>query len=148
MEEGRHESLIMSMPDVRAETRFNRLVIGGWWGAVAVIGGVRTWRGDLREAIILLASASFTALLGVALSIDRERAGADDAPDAEALRLHRATMLFSIIVIATVIAVAVIDGAIWWAAVECAAVVWILPAVILPQIQARVSRRSRTADSL
>jgi hypothetical protein len=133
----------MSTPEIRAETRFNQLVLGGWWAAVAVLGALRLWRGDVIEAIVLLASASLTALLGVALSIDRGRGGADDAPNAEAARLQKSTMLFSVIAIATVIGCAVINGAIWWAALECAALVWILPAVILPLAQAFVARRSR-----
>jgi hypothetical protein len=128
--------------ELRAEARFNRLVLGGWWLAVAVIGGLRLWRGDIYEAIILLSSASLTALLGVALSIDRERGAEIDAPGAEALRLHKATMLFSVIAISTVIGCAMLNGAIWWAAFECAAVVWILPAVIMPLIQAYVRKRS------
>ena len=40
----------MPNPDIRAETRFNRLVLGGWWVAVAVLGMLRIWRGDMIEA--------------------------------------------------------------------------------------------------
>jgi hypothetical protein len=136
----------MPSPELRAEARFNRLVLGGWWLAVAVIGLLRLLRGDLAVTGVLFASATFTVLLGVALSIDRERGGVDDAPDAEALRLQKAIMLFSVIAISTVVGCAVINHAIWWAAVECAAVIWILPAVILPLVQAYIGRRSEAAD--
>jgi hypothetical protein len=132
----------MSTSDLRSETRFNQMVLGGWWVAVAVLGGLRLLHGDRMEAILLLASASLTALLGVALSIDRQRHGADEAPHGEAMRLQKATMLFSIIAIATVIGCAVINQAFWWAALECAALVWILPAVIMPLVQAYVAKRS------
>jgi hypothetical protein len=132
----------MSIPEIRAETRFNQMVLGGWWGAVAVLGVLRLWRGDVVEAVVLLVSASLTVLLGVALSIDRMRDAGGDAPDAEALRLQKAIMLFSVIAITTVVACAIIKGAIWWAAFECAALVWILPAVILPLAQAYIRRRS------
>jgi hypothetical protein len=135
----------MPNPDIRAETRFNRLVLGGWWVAVAVLGMLRIWRGDMLEAIVLLVSASLTAALGVGLSIDRERSGDGDAPIAEAMRLQKATMLFSIIAITTVVACAILNGAIWWAALECAALVWILPAVILPLAQAYIRKRSAAA---
>ena len=132
----------MANPDIRAETRFNRLVLGGWWVAVAVLGMLRIWRGDMIEAIILLVTASLTAALGVGLSIDRERSGDGDAPIAEAVRLQKATMLFSIIAITTVVGCAFLNGAIWWAVFECAALVWILPAVILPLAQAFIRKRS------
>jgi hypothetical protein len=127
---------------MRAETRFNYLVLGSWWAAVAVLGGLRLWRGDANEAIILLVSASLTALLGVALAVDRANDATGDAPDIEALRLQKATMLFSVIAIATVVGCAFLDGAIWWAALECAALLWILPAQILPLAQAYLRRRA------
>jgi hypothetical protein len=132
----------MPAPEILAETRFNRMVLGGWWVAVAILGGLRLWRGDFVEAAVLLVSASLTAALGVALSMDRARADADE-PDAEALRLQKATMLFSVIAITTVVACAVINGALWWAAFECAALVWILPAVILPLVQAYIRKRAK-----
>jgi len=132
----------MKNPESRAETRFNYLVLGSWWASVAVLGGLRLWRGDTDEALILLVSASLTALLGVALAIDRANAAASDAPDEEALRLQKATMLFSVIAIATVLGCAFLNGAIWWAALECAALLWILPAQILPLAQAYLRKRS------
>jgi hypothetical protein len=137
----------MNMSNIVSETRFNRLVLGGWWASVAVLGAVRLWQGDKTMGIVLLASSTFTALLGAALSIDRERSGAEDAPSAEAYRLQKATMLFSLIAITTVVACAFINGAFWWAAFECAALLWILPAVILPLAQAFVRKRidARTA---
>jgi hypothetical protein len=131
----------MMIPTVLTETRFNRFVLGGWWLAVAVLGGMRLWRGDVQTATVLLVSSTLTALLGVALSIDRERSGGDDAPSAEAYRLQKATMLFSVIAITTVVACAFINGAVWWAALECSALVWILPAVILPLAQAFIRKR-------
>jgi hypothetical protein len=133
----------MTTPPICAEIRFNRLVLGAWWIAVAALGVLRLWRGDTIEAALLLASASLTALLGVALSIDRARNGDDDAPNAEAAHLQKATMLFSIIAIATVIGCAIINGAIWWIALECAALIWILPAVILPLVQAYVGKHAK-----
>ena len=137
----------MSTQDLRAETRFNRTVLGGWWSAVAVIGVLRLWRGDLTVAIVLFVSASLTAALGFALSKDRERAGESDAPDAKALRLQKATVLFSVIAITTVIACAILNRVLWWAAFECAAVVWILLASILPLVQAYIRRRSESASA-
>lgn len=131
----------MPTPELRAESRFNRTVLGGWWSAVSVLGLLRLWRGDYVVAAVLLASATFTALLGLALSKDRERADTGEADDAESLRLQKATVLFSVIAITTVVACAVLKGVLWWAAVECAAVVWILPAAILPLFQAYVRKR-------
>ena len=61
----------MAIFGLQAETRFNRLVLGGWWLAVSVLGVLRLMHGDRLEAIVLLISAALTALLGVALSIDR-----------------------------------------------------------------------------
>jgi hypothetical protein len=57
-------------------------------------------------------------------------------------------MAFSLIAISTVVGCAILNGAIWWVGFECAAVVWILPAVILPLIQAWLRKRSMvgTAD--
>ncbi len=132
----------MTTPELHAETRFNYLVLGSWWAAVAVLGGLRLWRGDRSEAIILLVSSTLTGLLGVALAIDRANSAAGDAPDEEALRLQKATMLFSVIAIATVIGCAFLAGAIWWAALECAALLWILPAQILPLAQAYLRKRA------
>ena len=133
------------IPELRSEARFNRLVLGGWWLAVAVLGFLRLSRGDLTEAKVLYASATFTMLLGVALTIDRERGR--DAPDTETLRLQKSIMLFSVIAISTVIGCAVLNHAIWWAAVECAAVIWILPAVILPLVQAYIGKRSDASQA-
>ena len=132
----------MTTPEMRAETRFNYVVLGSWWAAVAVLGGLRLWRGDINEALILLVSASLTALLGVALAIDRANSAGADGPDEEALRLQKATMLFSVIAIATVVGCAFLNGAIWWAALECAALMWILPAQILPLAQAYLRKRA------
>lgn len=132
----------MTTPEMHAETRFNYLVLGSWWAAVAVLGGLRLWRGDRNEAIVLLASSTLTGLLGVALAIDRANGVGGDAPDAESLRLQKATMLFSVIAIATVIGCAYLAGAIWWAALECAALLWILPAQILPLAQAYLRKRA------
>ena len=133
------------IPELRSEARFNRLVLGGWWLAVAILGLLRLSRGDLAEAEVLFLSATFTMLLGVALTIDCERAG--DAPDAQALRLQKSIMLFSVIAISTVIGCAVLNHVLWWAAVECAAVIWILPAVILPLAQAYIGKRSETSQA-
>jgi hypothetical protein len=133
----------MPTHDFNTENRFNRWVLGSWWIAVAVLGGLRLWQGQTMEAILLLASASLVMLLGVALSIDRARGGEDDTSEMEASRLRKATILFSLIAVATVIGCAVLNAAFWWAALECAALIWILPAVILPQIQAYLRKRSK-----
>jgi hypothetical protein len=133
----------MPTHDFNAENRFNRWVLGSWWIAVALLGGLRLWQGQAMEAIVLLASASLVMLLGVALSIDRARSGEGDTSDLEAARLRKATILFSLIAVATVIGCAAINAAFWWAALECAALIWILPAVILPQIQAYLRKRSK-----
>ena len=137
----------MGSQTVLAETRFNRFVLGGWWLAVAVLSGLRLLHGDVEMATVLLVSSTRTALLGVALSIDRDRDRADEASNGEAYRLQKAIMLFSLIAITTVIACAFINGVMWWAALECAALVWILPAVILPLAQAYIRRRMNSRTS-
>src|ERR1700743_150838 len=109
----------MASAERRAEARLNRLVLGSWWVAVTGLGALRMWDGEKMEAMLLLISATMTALLGVALSIDAER-DPDRAPDAQALRLQKAAMLFSVIAISTVVACASINHVMWWAAFECA----------------------------
>lgn len=130
----------MPTAEIQAESRFNRLVLGSWWVAVTALGLLRLWEGDATQAILLLVSATLTALLGVGLSIDRERSPSLEA-NAQALRLQKAAMLFSVIAISTVVACAAINHVMWWAAFECAALIWIFPAVILPLVQAFVRRR-------
>jgi hypothetical protein len=91
---------------------------------------------------VLLISGTLAALLGVALSIDRGRDGDDQTQEAEALRLQKATTLFSVIAISTVLGCAIIKGAFWWAAVECAALIWIVPAVIWPLARSYMAKRA------
>jgi len=124
------------------ETRFNRSVLGGWWLAVSVLGVLRLLQGDRIEAIVLLISATLAALLGVALSIDRARSSGTEAANAEPLRLQKATALFSVIAIVTAIGCAMLKGAFWWAALECAALVWIVPAAMLPLARAYMLKRA------
>ena len=134
----------MTIFGLQAETRFNRLVLGGWWLAVSVLGVLRLMHGDRLEAVVLLISAALTALLGVALSIDRARDSEAAAANAEPIRLQKATALFAVISIATVIGCAVLNGSILSVALECAALVWIVPAAILPLVQAHTARRGST----
>jgi hypothetical protein len=127
---------------IDAETRFYGLVLGSWWLAVSVLSVLRLAHGDRFEGVLLILSASLTALLGVALWIDRARDVSAGAAKTEVVRLQSATALFSVIAISTVIGCAVIKGALWWAAVECAALVWIVPAVIFPLAQAYMAKRA------
>jgi hypothetical protein len=99
---------------------------------------------------VLFVSSTLTALLGVALSVDRGRhAGAEaaDGQSAETYRLQKATLLFSLIAVTTVVACAIMSGAMWWAAMECSALLWVLPAVVSPLAQAymRKQHQSRAA---
>jgi hypothetical protein len=128
----------MSNSNAPAEVRFNRVVLGGWWGAVSVLGVLRWLHGDKLQSSVLMISASLTAALGLALAIDRERAGDDDTE----FHLNKGATLFSVIAITTVVACAVLNGAIWWGALEVAALLWILPAVILPLAKASLAKRS------
>jgi hypothetical protein len=137
----------MTAPNVQAEIRFYRLVLGGWWIAVSLLGALRFTQGERFQGLVLLLSGALTALLGVALSIDRAHGDGDPTQDNEAVRLQKATTLFSVIAISTVVGCAIISGALWWAAVECAALIWIVPAVIWPLARAYMLRRAnaRTA---
>ncbi len=128
--------------NARSDVRFYRLVLGGWWFAVSLLGVLRLTQGDRFQAIVLLISGTLAALLGVALSIDRARDGDDQTQEIEAMRLHKATTLFSVIAISTVLGCAILNGALWWAAVECAALVWIVPAVIWPLARAYMAKRA------
>ncbi|HXQ11852.1 MAG TPA: hypothetical protein VN805_12725 [Caulobacteraceae bacterium] len=128
--------------NVQSDARFYRLVLGGWWFAVSLLGVLRLTQGDRFQAIVLLISGTLTLLLGVALSIDRAREGGEQTQEVEALRLQKATTLFSVIAISTVLGCAILNGALWWAAVECAALVWIVPAVIWPLARARMAKHA------
>jgi hypothetical protein len=127
--------------NVQSDVRFYRLVLGGWWLAVSLLGVLRLTQGDRFQAIILLVSGTLAALLGVALSIDRARNRGDETQEAEAIRLQKATMLFSVIAISTVVGCAILNGTLWWAALECAALIWIVPAVIWPLARAYMAKR-------
>jgi hypothetical protein len=121
----------MSITENIPETRFTRLVLGAWWIAVGVLGVVRLTQGDVIEALVLMLSASLTAALGLALSIDRAR-NIGEGIDDQAIRLNKGTLFFTVIAITTVVACSLLNGQIWWAALEIAAMIWILPAVVLP----------------
>ena len=135
----------MPADNLQAETRFNRMVLGSWWITVAALGALRMWQGETFEAILLLASASFTALLGVGLSIDRQRS--TDREASEGARLQKSAALFSLIAITTVVACAIVNRAYLWAVIECMALVWIFPAVIAPQVMAWWRKRSHSAGA-
>jgi hypothetical protein len=126
----------------KSDARFYRLVLGSWWLAVSLLGLLRLTQGDRFQAIVLLLSGTLTALLGVALSIDRSRRTAADDESDEGLRLQKATTLFSVIAIATVVGCAILNGAFDWAIVECAALAWIVPAAILPLVKAHMRKRA------
>jgi hypothetical protein len=128
--------------NAQSEVRFYRLVLGGWWLAVSLLGVLRLTQEDRFQAIVLLISGTLTALLGVALSIDRARDGADETGEAVSLRLQKATTLFSVIAISTVLGCAILNGALLWAAVECAALIWIVPAVIWPLARSYTAKRA------
>jgi len=128
--------------NVQSDVRFYRLVLGGWWVAVTLLGVLRLTQGERFQAIVLLISGALAALLGVGLSIDRARAIDDETQEAEAIRLQKATMLFSVIAISTVVGCAILNGSLWWVAVECAALIWIVPAVIWPLARAYMVKRS------
>ncbi len=129
------------------QARFNLVVLGGWWLTLGALGGLRLWHGDGLDAIMLLASAMLTALLAVGLSIDNARSDPDDGPDAEVGRLRKATLLFSIIAIATVIGYAAIHRAFAWAALECGALVWVLPAFAFPMARGFLRSRAHARAS-
>jgi hypothetical protein len=133
----------MTAPNVQSEIRFYRLVLGGWWLAVSLLGVLRLTEGGRFQAIILLLSGTLTALLGVGLSIDRARDGGEESDGGEAMRLQKATTLFSVIAISTVVGCAILSGSLWWAAVECAALIWIVPAVIWPLAHAYMDKRAK-----
>ena len=79
------------------------------------------------------------------MSIDRQRSV--DPVASEGARLQKSTALFSLIAITTVIACAILNRAYLWAVIECAALIWIFPAVIAPLVKAWWRKHSHPADA-